>query len=439
MGLVFIGPLAPVGIFGTLDGKSHGAVATVYIVATIALAFTGSSYMRMSREVPRAGSVFAYANEGIGPRAGYIAGWMILLDYILVPSIAFMIAGIAINSLFPAIPLWLIVTVAIVIGTGLNLAGVQIASRVITLVVILEIIALVIYLIAGIYVLATVGPNRPWLSPFTGVDGLSMGAVFAAVSVAVLSFIGFDSLATFSEETKGGHKVVGRATLICLVVAGILFVSQTYVASLLSTITPDQILADPSLEGAAFYKAVDLGIGPWAHWMLALIKGIGMAFCAMVGQAAGARVMLDMSRSGQLPSVLSKMSKKRQVPTTAILVIAVGSIIVSLWTATRADGLDLLSSLVNMGALCAFVILHASVIGYYLVRQKAAEKGTWFAHGVIPAIGGIMFIIVIFNANHLAQIIAVIWLVIGLIYAIANRSFGKPEAEHEDREPLIMQ
>lgn len=82
----------------------------------------------MSREVPRAGSVFAYANAGIGPRTGYIAGWMILLDYVLVPSIAFMIAGIAINSLFPVIPLWLIVTIAIIIGTGLNLAGISIAK-----------------------------------------------------------------------------------------------------------------------------------------------------------------------------------------------------------------------------------------------------------------------------------------------------------------------
>ena len=64
----------------------------------------------------------------IGPHTGYIAGWMILLDYVLVPSIAFMIAGIAINSLFPAIPLWLIVTIAIIIGTGLNLAGISIAK-----------------------------------------------------------------------------------------------------------------------------------------------------------------------------------------------------------------------------------------------------------------------------------------------------------------------
>lgn len=174
---------------------------------------------------------------------------------------------------------------------------------------------------------------------------------------------------------------------------------------------------------------------------MALIKGIGMAFCAMVGQAAGARIILDMSRSGQLPTALSKVSAKRQVPSLAVIVVAICSIGVSLWTATRPDGLDLLSSLVNMGALVAFVLLHASVIGYYLVRQKASVRGHWFSHGVIPAVGALMFVFVIIAANPLAQIVAVIWLAVGLIYAIATRQFGKAEQNVPDleEEPLIMQ
>ncbi len=52
-GLLFIAPMAPVGVFGTLDAKSHGAVALVYIVATVAMAFTAFSYAQMVRVVPR--------------------------------------------------------------------------------------------------------------------------------------------------------------------------------------------------------------------------------------------------------------------------------------------------------------------------------------------------------------------------------------------------
>lgn len=52
-GLLFIAPMAPVGVFGTLDAKSHGAVALVYVVATVAMAFTAFSYAQMVRVAPR--------------------------------------------------------------------------------------------------------------------------------------------------------------------------------------------------------------------------------------------------------------------------------------------------------------------------------------------------------------------------------------------------
>ena len=70
-GLLFIGPLAPVGVFGVLDARTDGAVALVYLLATIAMAFTAWSYAEMSRVVPHAGSVFAYASEGLGPASRF--------------------------------------------------------------------------------------------------------------------------------------------------------------------------------------------------------------------------------------------------------------------------------------------------------------------------------------------------------------------------------
>ncbi|TQK96813.1 hypothetical protein FB563_1765 [Streptomyces puniciscabiei] len=48
-GLLFIAPMAPVGVFGTLDARSHGAVALVYVVATVAMALTAFSYAQMVR------------------------------------------------------------------------------------------------------------------------------------------------------------------------------------------------------------------------------------------------------------------------------------------------------------------------------------------------------------------------------------------------------
>jgi amino acid transporter len=419
-GLVFIGPAAAVGVFGTLDARSGGAVALVYIVATIVMAFTAVSYMRMSREVPRAGTVFAYASAGIGKPAGFVAGWMILLDYLFIPSVAYLFTGIALNSIFPALPVWVFVAVAVILTTGLNLAGVKVASRVITGVVLAEVAVLALVLVLGIAYLVQHGPTRGWLTPLTGVDAFSVTAVLAAVSVAVLSYLGFDSLATFSEEAKGGPRIVGRATLICLVLAGVFFVAQTWVGSLLSPLTPADLQADPALEGAAYYDAVDSTLGPWLHWLLALAKAVGAAFSAMIGQAAGSRILMDMGRSRQVPKFLAEVAPKTGVPWKGILVAAGGNVFVAGWAATRADGLDQLTSIVNVGALTAFIFLQASVVGYFL--KQGSETPNWFNHAVIPVIGAGLLIAVLVSANPLALAIGAIWLVIGIaVFAVNNR------------------
>ncbi len=103
-GLLFIGPTAPMGTFGVLDARSGGAIGLVFVVATLAMAFTAWSYARMSRAVPLAGSVFAYASAGLGRRPGFIAGWMIGLDYLFIPSMASLFTGIAAHQLIPAVP-----------------------------------------------------------------------------------------------------------------------------------------------------------------------------------------------------------------------------------------------------------------------------------------------------------------------------------------------
>lgn len=422
IGLVFIGPAAAVGVFGTLDANSGGAVALVYVVATIVMSFTAVSYMRMSREIPRAGTVFAYASAGIGPRAGFTAGWMILLDYLFIPSVAYLFTGIALNSIFPSIPVWLFTGIAVILTTGLNLAGVKIASRVITLVVVIEVLVLGLVLVLGIFYLAANGPSRDWLSPLTGVGAFSITAVLAAVSVAVLSYLGFDSLATFAEEAKGGPRIVGRATLVCLVLAGVFFVAQTWVGSLLSPVSPAELQAHPELEGAAYYDAVDATLGTWVQWLLALAKAVGAAFSAMIGQAAGSRILMDMSRNGQVPKFLGQVSPRTGVPWKGILVAAVGNVIVAGWATTRADGLDQLTSIVNVGALSAFIFVQASVVGYFLVKRRGEEAPSWLKHGLIPIVGAVLLAIVLVSANPLALIIGAVWLAIGVVvYLVRNR------------------
>ncbi|MFH9010333.1 APC family permease [Streptomyces sp. NPDC017943] len=420
-GLLFIAPMAPVGVFGTLDAKSHGAVALVYVVATVAMAFTAFSYAQMVRVVPQAGSVFAYARVALGNGAGFVAGWMAMLDYVLIPAVAYLFSGVAMNALVPEVSRWVWSALAVLVTTLLNLWGVRAAARVGFLVLTMEVVVLAVFVVTAIVVLARDGAERDWLSPLTG-DGsqgaFALSAVLGAVSVAVLSYLGFDAIASFAEEVTGGSAKIARALLFCLALAGVLFLVQTYLVALLEPVSSARLAAEPGRQGSAFYDTLDAAVGTWLHDLVAVSKAIGAAFAALAGQAAAGRLLFAMGRDGRLPRVLARTDAG--VPRVALLVAAVITLVAAVWAARRDDGMDQLVSVVDVGALTAFTLLHASVVGWFAVRRRGGPV-SWWRHVLIPVAGAAITVAVIVEASPTAQAVGAVWLAIGLTVLTAQR------------------
>jgi amino acid transporter len=416
-GLLFIGPLAPVGVFGVLDARTGGAVALVYLLATIAMAFTAWSYSQMSAVVPHAGSVFAYVTEGVGRRAGFLAGWLAMLDYLLIPSVAYLFSGIALHALIPLVPAWAFTVVAFAITTALNLAGVGVAARVGLVVLVAEVVVLTAFVVSGLVVLAAHGPTRPWTAPFTGTAGVDAFMIAGAMSVAVLSYLGFDAVASFAEETAGDSRQVGWAILFCLGAAGLLFIVQSYLAGVLSPMDPADLAAHPAAQGTAFYDLTREAIAPWLADVLAITKAIGPAFSAMTGQAAAARLLFGMARDGRLPRALATVDPRHGVPRVSLLTAATLTLIVSVWAARRDDGLDVLVSIVDVGALAAFTLLHGSVVGYFVVRRKGVAR---MAHRVVPVLGAVVTISVLVAASAMAKMVGLAWLGAGVLVLVSR-------------------
>ncbi|MFJ3443319.1 APC family permease [Streptomyces sp. NPDC086081] len=423
-GLLFIAPMAPVGVFGTLDAKSHGAVALVYAVATVAMAFTAFSYAQMVRVVPQAGSVFAYARVGLGKEAGFVAGWMAMLDYVLIPAVAYLFCGVAMNALVPEVSRWVWTALAVVVTTLLNLWGVRAAARVGFLVLLMEVVVLVVFVVAAVVVLVRDGGERGWLSPLSG-DGtqgaFAVSAVLGAVSVAVLSYLGFDAIASFAEEVTGGSAKIARALLFCLALAGVLFVAQTYLVALLEPVSSARLAAEPGRQGTAFYDTVDASVGTWLHDLVAVSKAIGAAFAALAGQAAAARLLFAMGRDRRLPRALSRTGGG--VPRVALLCAAVVTLVAAVWAARRDDGMDQLVSVVNIGALTAFTLLHASVVGWFAAGRRGGAV-SWWRHVLVPVLGAAITVAVIVAASGTAQVAGAVWLAVGLVVLVLQERRG---------------
>ncbi|MFF0547939.1 APC family permease [Streptomyces sp. NPDC004311] len=419
-GLLFIAPMAPVGVFGTLDAASHGAVALVYVVATVAMALTAFSYAQMVRVAPQAGSVFTYARKGLGEGPGLIAGWMAMLDYLLIPAVAYLFSGIALNALVPEVSRWAWTALAVAVTTALNLWGVRAAARVGFAVLALEVVVLLVFVAAAVTVLVQDGPRRGWLSPLTGdgSPGFGTAAVLGAVSIAVLSYLGFDAIASFAEEATGGSRRVARAVLFCLALAGTLFVVQSYLAALLMPVSAAELAAAPERQGPAFYDAVESSVGPWLHDLVAAGKAVGAAFAALAGQAAAGRLLFAMAREGRLPRALARTSGG--TPRAALLAAATVTTVAAVWAARRDDGLEHLVSVVDVGALVAFTLLHASVVGWFVVRRREGPPN-WWKHLVAPVLGAAVTVAVIVEASPVAQLLGAVWLAAGLLVLAVQR------------------
>ncbi|AFK87265.1 MULTISPECIES: APC family permease [Thermoanaerobacterium] len=421
-GLIFMVPIAPFGIYGFVADISKGMVALAYLIGIIGMIFTAFSYASMSEAFPIAGSVYSYATNGLNKVIGFFTGWAILLDYLLVPALLYVVSAAALSSIFPVIPVVVWALIFIIINTIINILGIEFTAKFNKIVLILELIVLALFIVVGIVAISQgVGGAQFSFKAFYDPQNFSLGLVMSAVSIAVLSFLGFDGISTLAEETVGGKKTVGRATVLALLFAGALFILQTWVASM---IWPDY--KSFSDLNTAFYDVAKRAGGTW----LMLTTSLSTAFAwgianSLAAQAAVSRVLFSMARDKNLPSFLSKVHPKYKTPYIATIFMAVlSAVLVIIYSNKIAD----LTSVINFGALTSFLVLHITVIVHFI---KNKSLNIW-KHIVSPVLGFLVIFYVWINLNNHAKILGASWIGIGIIYYIILKFVFKKKVENLD-------
>ncbi|GAA4743339.1 APC family permease [Amnibacterium soli] len=416
-GLIFMVPIAPWAIFGTVYNSAAGMVPLVYLIGLVAMIFTALAYAQMAKSFPLAGSVFSYVGRGIHPTLGFFAGWAILLDYLLIPTLLYVFAAESMVGIFPGSARWVWALVFVAINTAVNLLGIssiKLANRVF---LVIELVFVVVFVvIAAIAINGGTIPGAEWSTDPIWTPGEVNGPLIAsALSIAVLSFLGFDGISTLAEESTGRKNAAGRAMIIALFIVAALFITQTWLASLLAggrdAFSADQV-------GNAFFTLVQAAAGTgWENaFFVVNVLAVGIAN-AMAAQAATSRLLYSMSRDRQLPRILSRISS-RQVPLYAVLLVTVLTVVLVLFFVGQ---LALISSLVNFGALFGFCLLHIAVFWHHIVKQRSRN---WLLHGVVPVLGLLIIGYVLINADLPAKIGGLIWLAIGAIVFGINVARG---------------
>ena len=246
--------------------------------------FTALSYAAMSRAFPLAGSVYTYAQRGLHEVAGFFSGWLILLDYILVPALLYLFSAVALRPLLPAVPAWIWLGGFITFNGIVNLLGIRFTARVNWYMLLLELATLGLFVLLGCFALGR-GGGLSW-QPVYDPQVFSLSTVAGATSIAVLSFLGFDGISTLSEESRGGLNAVGRATLLALLLVGGLFIFQTWIAADLAR------GMHFAASDTAFYDIAERAGGPW----LRLITIIAVVLATAIANAMAAQAAVSRNR-----------------------------------------------------------------------------------------------------------------------------------------------
>lgn len=418
-GMVFMVPIAPYSVFGFVWNDAKGMVPLAYLVGLVGMFFTAMSYAAMSRAFPLAGSIYTYAHRGLHEVAGFFSGWLILLDYLLVPALLYLLSAVALRPLMPAVPEWLWLVGFIAFNAAVNLLGIQFTARVNRWMLVLELATLALFVAIGLWALHRgVGAGALTLRPIYDPRVFSFATVAGATSIAVLSFLGFDGISTLSEETRAGRDSIGRATLWSLLLVGALFMLQTWIATDLAR---GMRFSSPE---TAFFDITELAGGSALRLVTVITVVLASAVAnAIAAQAAVSRILFAMARDGKLPAVLAKIHPRYKTPYVSTLVVAAISLAVGLFFSTRIDELG---RIVNFGALTGFLLLHLAVINHYFVRGRS---GNWLQHVVFPLAGLTVIAYVLYEMDNSAKVLGACWLGLGIVYyLVLNFVLKKPVA-----------
>jgi amino acid transporter len=400
-GIVLIQPVGAVGIFGLANKNSLGHVSTTILIALVAMMLTAVSYGRMAGLYPVAGSAYTYVGRGLNAHLGFIAGWSMFLDYLVIPIVSLIYAAKSAQSLiddmFPTFGkgimaghsgyvLWVIFFTGV--ATFLNLRGIKWTARANL------ILTAIMFLVIGIFIIDAVHylwVGQGWsgllsTEPFYNPHTFNLKAVGTATSLAALTYIGFDGITTLAEDVREPKRTVPLAIVLVCLLIGLCAVLQTYLGQ---RVWPDYTTFKDM--DTAFYEVCKQVGGRFLLNAMASTMAIACLGTALAGQVGAARILFGMGRDNALPRFFANLDKRNN-PVLNIWIIGI---------------------LVLAGSLT-------------LKYEESADLVNWLIDLVVPGLGFLFCLWLWWQLPILAKKVGGSWCVLGLIYTgIKTRGFRR--------------
>jgi APA family basic amino acid/polyamine antiporter len=423
---------------GVVADDALGLTPVAYLVAGVFFVITMLTYVEGNSLHPERGGASTFARYAFNELVSFIAGWAILLDYLIVMAIgAFAVShylaafwGVANDGAVTIV----VSAVTIAFVAASNIRGLT-ADR-LGYVLPLSLVNLVLFLV----VMAVGFPQL--FDAGAVVDSIHLGStpdwddlVFGTV-VATVAMIGIEAASGLAGELRVGRGALRRVVVVSALAALVAFVGISLLA----------LMALPVHGGATplgdrFIEAPLLGVvstfepGWLMHALRYAVGGMGALLLAQAvnGQMLGiARLSYSLATNRQVPSLVGRLHERYATPYVAISVAAVLA-----FGLTLSDDLELLAGIFAFGAMLAFAIANLSVA---VLRYREADRPSAFrvplsiraGRGSLPlptlagAVLGAAAWVSVIVLHQGARIVGGVWMLAGItLYVVYRKVQGK--------------
>jgi APA family basic amino acid/polyamine antiporter len=453
-----IGVIIGTGLFVLTGEAAAGyagpAVALSYVVGGIVCALAALCYAEFASTVPVAGSAYTFSYASLGEFIAWLIGWDLILEFTLgAATVAKGWSGYFV-SVFELIGITLppglyaaegegfshdfIALLVVALVTTILVLGIKLSSQFNQVITTIKILVTVFIIVYGFFFIkaANLTPFVPpprqggeelsvYLLPsILGIDTIyGVTGIFTAAALVFFAYIGFDIVATTSEEARNPQRDLPIGILGSLAICTVFYV----LASIVFTgLRPYQDLA----TAAPAATALEVTPFPAAQLIVSLAILIGLTVVVMILVLGQSRVAFAMSRDNLLPLWFSRVHQRFRTPHRITIITGVVAAILAFWLP-----LVTLGELVNIGTLAAFVLVSLGVLVLRRTRPDLPRAFKVPAAPVIPILSALACFFLMGFLTLGTWVRFLVWMAIGLvIYFVYSRTHSRLAREEPVEE-----
>ncbi|MGK2946644.1 MAG: proline-specific permease ProY [Candidatus Malihini olakiniferum] len=406
------------------------SVLLAYIIGGVIAYIIMRALGEMSVNNPKASSFSYYAQDYLGPMAGYITGWTYCFEILIVAIADVTAFGIYMSVWFPDVPRWIwVLSVVLMMGT-INLMSIKIFGEMEFWLSFFKVAMIIIMIVTGVWVIVWGIGND---SQPTGISNLwhhggffSNGVMGMVLSLQLVMFAygGIEIIGITANEAKNPYKSIPRAInsvpwRILVFYVGTLFI-------IMSIYPWNQVGANGSPFVLTFQS---LGITAAAGILNFVV--ITASLSAINSNVFGvARIMHGMAEQGNAPKVFTKVSK-RGIPWVTVVVMMT-ALLMAVYLNYIMPGKVFLviASLATFATVWVWIMILCSQIAFRrrLNKKEVKELAFPLPGGVASSVVGVVFLAFIigligyFEETRISLCVGVLWIALALLsYAFKQK------------------